>query len=251
MFPDAMPFDQRLQIAADAGTKAYSFWGFAGRPLDKMQAIQEKYGLRCASITGANKTGWGTGLTRTGHEKEFLDDFSEAVAVARRLGTENLITFVGVTQPDIPWETQYAQIVAGLKKAGDIAGEAGVCLTLEPLNGVESPQMAMITSGRAFGIVRDVAHPHVKVDFDLYHRQLGEGNLVNTLKEGLTKGYVRFVEVGDVPGRFEPGTGEANYVKLFRTLRELGYSGYIGLEHRTTTTPKGAYEAVKALAGLA
>lgn len=250
MFPDSMPFDQRLQIAADAGAKAYSFWGHAGRPLDKMLAIQDKHGLKCASFIGPTQTGFGAGLTKTGGEKAFLDDFSDSVAVATRLGVENLITFVGVTQPDIPWDKQFAQIVAGLRKAGDIAGEAGVYAVLEPLNGVENADMAMITSARAYEIAREVNHPHVKVDFDMYHRQLGEGNLINTLKDGIAKGYVRFVEVGDVPGRFEPGTGETNYPQLFRVLREVGYDGYIGMEHRTTTTPEGAFKAVKALAGL-
>jgi len=250
MFPGDMPFDQRLQIAADTGTKAYSFWGHSGRPLDKMQAIQDRHGLKCASIIGPTKTGFGPGLTRTGGEKDFQDDFSDSIMVAKRLGVENLITFVGVTQPDIPWKTQFDQIVAGLRKAGDLAGEAGVYAVLEPLNGVENGNMAMITSSRAYDIAREVNHPHVKVDFDMYHRQLGEGNLINTLKDGIAKGYVRFVEVGDVPGRFEPGTGETNYPQLFRVLREVGYTGYIGMEHRTTTTPAGAFRVVKALAGL-
>ena len=251
MFPGAMPYEERLRAAISAGAKAYSFWGYEGKELDRLRALQDKHGLTCASISGANKTGWNTGLTKMGFEKAFLDDFTAAVGVAKRLGVPNLITFVGATQNDIPWEVQYAQIVAGLKKAGDIAGEAGVFLTLEPLNAVESPQMSVNHTGRAFAILRDVAHPHVKLDFDLYHRQLGEGNLVNTLKEGLAKDYVRFVEVGDVPGRFEPGTGETNYRRLFDLLREVGYAGFIGMEHRASRTPKQAFDAVRRLAGLA
>ncbi|MCW3059237.1 MAG: hydroxypyruvate isomerase [Capsulimonas sp.] len=250
MFPGDMPYEQRLQIAVDAGAKAYSFWGHEGKPLEKMRAIQDKSGIKCASIIGPTKTGWGTGLTKTGEEKAFLDDFAESVKVAKTLGAENLITFVGATQPDIPWRTQQDQIVAGLRKAGDLAGTAGVYATLEPLNGVENGQMAMITSARAYEIAKETSHERVKVDFDLYHRQLGEGNLLDTLKEGIAKGYVRFVEVGDVPGRFEPGTGEVNYPRIFQVLREVGYAGYIGMEHRTTNTPKEAFDKVKALAGL-
>jgi hydroxypyruvate isomerase len=250
MFPRAMPWEERLEIAGREGAKAYSFWAFANKDLDKLRAVQDKYGMACGSITGANKTGWGAGLTRTGQEKAFLDDFGEACAAAKKVGAENLITFVGVEQKDIPWETQMEQIVAGLKKAGDIAGEAGVYLTLEPLNAVESPKMAMVTSGRAYEITERVAHSRVKVDFDLYHRQLGEGNLINTMKNGLEKGYVRFVEVGDVPGRMEPGTGEVDYARLFRVLREVGYAGYIGMEHRASTTPQEAIRAVRRLAGV-
>jgi hydroxypyruvate isomerase len=250
MFPRAMPFEERLEIAGKTGAKAYSLWGFANRDLDKFRAIQDRYGMKCASITGANKTGWKTGLTATGQEKAFLDDFSEACTAAKKIGAENLITFVGAEQKDISWETQFAQIVAGLKKAGDIAGEAGVYLTLEPLNAVESPQMVLNTTTRTYAVVEAVNHPRVKVDFDIYHRQLGEGNLINTLKTGLAKGYVRFVEVGDVPGRNEPGTGEIDYTRIFRVLREVGYSGYIGMEHRATTNATEVFAKVRQMAGL-
>jgi hydroxypyruvate isomerase len=250
MFPREMPVLERLQRVADEGAKAYSFWAFGGKDLDKMRAIQDRHKMTCASITGANKTGWNTGLTKTGYEKEFLADFSEAVAVAKKMGVPNLITFVGEIQKNIAPEVQHAQIVSGLKKAGDIAGAAGVFLTLEPLNAVESPQMSVNTTAYAYKIIAEVAHPHVKVDFDLYHRQLGEGNLINTLKTGLEKGYVTFVEVGDVPGRFEPGTGEVDYARIFRVLREAGYAGYIGMEHRAQIGYKEALARVRRLAGV-
>lgn len=249
MFPRGLSFEERLEITAKAGAKAYSFWNFAGKDLDRLRAIQDRHGMACGSLSGSNKTGWGNGLTKTGFEKEFLADFSEAVAAAKKVGATNLITFVGRTQTDILWETQYAQIIAGLKKAGDIAGEAGVYLTLEPLNSVESPQMSVLSAKRGFEIIRDVNHPHVKLDFDMYHLQLSEGNLTNNLREGLTEGYIRFVEVGDVPGRFEPGTGEVNYRHIFDTLRRLEYAGFVGMEHRSSKTPQEAFAAVRRLAG--
>jgi hydroxypyruvate isomerase len=219
--------------------------------LDRMLDVHHRYGMTCVSITGAPRTGWQTGLTRTGAEQAFLDDFASACSVAQRFGVENLITFVGAVQKEIPWETQHAQIVAGLKKAGAIAEEHGVYLVLEPLNRVESPQMTMLTSAEAFQYATEADHPRVKVDFDLYHRQLGEGNLLNTLGVGLKQGLIRFVEVGDVPGRKEPGSGEVNYANIFRALRKAGYAGAVGMEHGTTRTPQYAWDTVRALAGLA
>jgi len=88
------------------------------------------------------------------------------------------------------------------------------------------------------------------VDFGIYHRQLGEGNILNTLKEGLEKGLVHMVEIGAVPGRKEPGSGELDYTAVFSLLRRLGYSGYIGMEHGTTSTPQYAWDTVGKLAGL-
>jgi hydroxypyruvate isomerase len=82
----------------------------------------------------------------------------------------------------------------------------------------------------------------------MYHLQLGEGNLINNLRFGLAKRWIHLVQIGDVPGRNEPGTGEVNYANMFRTLREAKYSGYVDMEHGTTTTPENAIEKVKQIA---
>ncbi|MBX6313958.1 MAG: TIM barrel protein [Isosphaeraceae bacterium] len=251
MFPRGMPHEKRIEEVARCGAKHYGFWSYLGKNLDAMLDAQHRYGLTCVSITGNPKTGWNSGLTKTGEEAKFLDDFEAACQVAQRFGAENLITFVGRRQPDIPWETQREQIITGLKKAGAIAEKYGVYLTLEPLNAVESPQMTMLTSREAFSYAAEVDHPRIKVDYDMYHRQLGEGNVTPMLEEGLKKGYIHFVEVGDVPGRKEPGSGELNYAYVFRRLRQLGYAGAVGMEHGTTRTPQYAWDTVRRLAGFA
>src|SRR6185369_16713377 len=114
----------------------------------------------------------------------------------------------------------------------------------------ESPQMSVLSAREGFRIISEVNHPRVRLDFDLYHLQLGEGNLINNLKRGLEKGWIQLVQVGDVPGRKEPGTGEVNYANIFQTLRETKYSGYIDMEHGTTSTPEHAMDVVKQLAGV-
>jgi len=250
LFPKTMSYEDRLEAAAGEGAKAYSFWDFENKDLGKLRAMADRYDMRCASIAGSGSIGGTTGLTATGHEKIFLDYFSKAVAGATKVGAPNLITFVGARVDTIPWETQYKQIITGLRKAGDIAGEAGVYLALEPLNRVESPKMSVLTAQDGFKIVREVAHPHVKLDFDMYHLQLSEGNLTNNLREGLEEDLIQFVEVGDVPGRFEPGTGEVNYTHIFNVLRELGYDGYIGMEHRSKKNFSEAFAQVRRLAGI-
>ncbi len=251
MFPKEMPFEQRLEQAAACGARHYGFWGYIGKNLDAMREVQERHGLTCVSITGVPKTGWKSGLTKAGEEAAFLDDFEGACQAANRLGAENLITFVGPVQEGVAPEALRERIVAGLKKAGPIAERYGVYLVLEPLNRVESPQMTMATSEEAFDLCAGADHPRVKVDYDIYHRQLGEGNVLNMLARGLDAGHIRFVEVGDVPGRKEPGTGETNYANIFAYLRKVGYAGAIGMEHGTTRTPRYAWDVVRAMAGLA
>jgi hydroxypyruvate isomerase len=249
MFPGSTPHADRIRLIADQGFKAFSFWGIGGKDAAAMEKAQKETGLACGSITGNGKTGWNTGLTKTGYEEAFLNDFRDHIEVAKRFNVKNMICFLGETQKDIPLEVQHRQCIDGLRKAGDIAEKNDVYFCLEPLNSVESPQMSVLTAKHGFKIVSEVNHPRVKLDFDMYHLQLSEGNLINNLRLGLQKGWIRFVEVGDVPGRKEPGTGETNYVNIFKVLRELGYADYIGLEHGTTKDPAHALQVVKKMAG--
>lgn len=248
MFPRAMPHAERIDRIAAAGYKAFAFWGSQGKDIPAMMAAQQRAGLACGSITGTNATGWNTGLTSTGHEDAFQKDFLSAVETAKKFNCKNLVCFLGETQPNIPLDVQHTQIVEGLKRVGDLAAKNDVYFCLEPLNSVESPKMSVLSAKHGFKIVEDVNHPHVRLDFDMYHLQLTEGNLINNLRRGLRNKLIRFVEVGDVPGRKEPGTGETNYANIFKVLREEGFADVVGLEHGTSSTPEHAMQVVKTLA---
>ena len=247
MFDRAMPKSERIKVVAGQGIKAYSFWRASEEEQVAMLAAQKETGIKCSCVVGSGPTGRTTGLTMPGAEQQYFDELTAGVKMAQRFGGADAIVFPGRTQKDVPLETQHKTLVNGLRKAGDIAKEHGVYLVLEPLNRVESPDIAIITARDAFAVIDEVAHPHVKVDFDMYHLQLSEGNLTNNLKLGLEKGWIRIVQIGDVPGRKEPGTGETNYPHIFRTLRALNYSGYVDSELGTTSTPEHAINVVKKL----
>jgi hydroxypyruvate isomerase len=241
MFPRSMPRPERMEIVAAQGFKAYSFWNATEKELDAMLKVQERTGLKCASISGTGAVGGSTGLTKPGLEQAYLDEVATRAKIAARLGGAQPIIFVGKVQPDVPWEKQRAQIVSGLKKAGDIAKESGVVLVIEPLSS-RAPQdrMALDTAAVAFPVTDEVAHPNVKVCFDMFHLQLMEGNIATHLREGLSKGWIGLVQIGEVPGRKEPGTGEIDYAYIFRVLREMNYKGYVDTEMGTSTTPEAA-----------
>lgn len=250
MFPKELPHARRLEVIAAEGLRAWSFWTTGGKNLEELRKTADRLGLSCGSMSGNPKTGWTTGLTKPGAEQAFLDEIAETAKAARVVGCQNLISFVGQVQKDVPAEQQRKQVVDGLRRAGDVAEREDVYIVLEPLNPVESPKMSVLSAREGFQIIEEVNHPRVKLDFDMYHLQLGEGNLINNLKKGMSKGWIRFVEVGDVPGRKEPGTGEVNYANVFAALKETGYDGYVGLEHRSSSTPEHAMRAVKRVAGL-
>jgi hydroxypyruvate isomerase len=250
MFPKAMPHAERIQRIADAGLKAFSFWGPGGKDLAAMRRVQQQTGLACGSISGNPETGWNGGLTRPGYEAEFLKEFEAHIEIARQFQVKNLICFVGQTQPDVPFDVQHRQCIVGLRKAGDLAAKHDVYFCLEPLNAVEYPQMSVLTAPHGFHIVEEVNHPHVRLDYDMHQVQMGQGNVINNLRLGLRQGWIRFVEIGDVPGRLEPGTGEMNHENLFRVLREEGFSDFVGMEHGTSSTPEHAMQVVKTVAGV-
>jgi len=248
LFPRDMPRAKRIDAVAAQGFKVYSFWNTTEQEQDDMLKVQERTGLRCASITGPGRSVSTTGLTKPGEEKVFLDEMTARAKMAVKFGKAMPIIFLGRVQPDVPWEKQRSQIVSGLKKTGDIAAEHGITFLVEPLStGAGQSRMALDTAGEAFPVIEEVAHPNVKICFDMYHLQLMEGNIASHLRQGLTKGLIGLVQIGEVPGRKEPGTGEIDYAYIFRILRELNYKGLLDTEMGTSTTPEAAMQLIRKL----
>ncbi|MBX7456447.1 TIM barrel protein [Mycolicibacterium sp. 3033] len=116
-----------------------------------------------------------------------------------------------------------------LERLGDLGAAAGVTFVVENLNTiVDHPGVPLARAQDVLALVDVVAHPNVKMMLDLYHAQIGEGNLIELLRR--SGDAIGEIQVADVPGRCEPGTGEINYPAIARTLREMGYTGTVGME---------------------
>ncbi len=249
MFPRAMSRGDRIRAVAANGFKAYSFWTAPPEERAAMVKAQHDTGLTCVSLVGTGNAGGTTGFTRPGAQDALLAEFRERIEIAKEFGTPDLISFVGQLQNDVRWETQRAGIVDGLRRAGDLAAAANVAIVVEPLSvNPGQPRRALDRAEDCFPVIEDVKHPHVKVCFDLYHLQRTEGNLVVNLRTGLEKKLIKVVQIGDNPGRLEPGTGEINYPFIFKELRRLGYSGYLDTEMGTSRTPEYAMDLVRRMA---
>jgi hydroxypyruvate isomerase len=246
--PATMPRADRIKAVAAQGFKAYSFWNGNANEHEAMLKAQQDTGLRCVSIVGTGAAGGTTGFTKPGAQEALLKEFRDKVELSKRFGGPDLISFVGQLQPDVPWDVQRAGIVEGLKRAGDIAAAGGVTIIVEPLS-VEpgQPRRALDRAIDCFPVIQEVNHPNIKVCFDLYHLQRTEGNLVVNLRNGLAKGLIKLVQIGDNPGRLEPGTGEINYPFIFKELRRLNYTGYLDTEMGTTSTPEHAMDVARKL----
>jgi hydroxypyruvate isomerase len=238
----------RIRAVAANGFKAYSFWSADEADRKEMLKAQKETGITCVSLVGTGQAGGTTGFTRPGAADALLKEFAERVAIAQDFGTPDLISFVGQIQNDVPWDVQRAGIIDGLKRAGDIAAKGGVTITLEPLSvGANQPRRALDRCLEAFPAIKEVNHPNVKICFDLYHLQRTEGNLTVNLRTGWEQGLIKIVQIGDVPGRNEPGTGEINYPFIFKELRRIKYNGYLDTEMGTSSTYEHAMQVTRRL----
>ncbi|WP_111509482.1 TIM barrel protein [Mycobacterium kyogaense] len=116
-----------------------------------------------------------------------------------------------------------------LARLGELGAAAGVTFVVENLNTiVDHPGVPLARAKDVLALVEGVAHPNVKMMLDLYHAQIGEGNLIELVRR--CGDAIGEIQVADVPGRCEPGTGEINYPAVAAALRESGYTGTVGME---------------------
>ncbi|HEX2172253.1 MAG TPA: TIM barrel protein, partial [Dehalococcoidia bacterium] len=117
--------------------------------------------------------------------------------------------------------------------AADRAAEAGAEVLIEAINTFDNGPVLVSTTRAATDLIAQIGRPNVRIQYDVYHMQRMEGNLVATLRNRIAE--IGHIQIADSPGRGEPGTGEINYGYVLDEIDRLGYSGYVGLEYNPTT----------------
>jgi hydroxypyruvate isomerase len=131
-----------------------------------------------------------------------------------------------------------------LERIGDLGASAGVTFCVENLNTiVDHPGVPLARAKDTLALVEAVGHPNVRMMLDLYHAQIGEGNLIELIRR--CGDAIGEVQVADVPGRCEPGTGEINYPAIAQALREIGFTGTVGMEAWASGDSVAALEAFR------
>jgi hydroxypyruvate isomerase len=166
------------------------------------------------------------------HER-FRANVPVALELARDLGCGKLNALVGLELAPEQREEQLALAQDNVGWAADRAAEQGAQVLIEAVNTFENGPYLLSTTRQAAAFVRAVGRPNVKLQYDAYHMQRMEGNLVATLREHIAD--IAHVQLADSPGRGEPGTGEINFTYVLAELEALGYDGYVGLEYNPTT----------------
>ena len=234
------PFVERIHAAADAGFTHVEFWPYENKDIDAIAAACKERGITVAQFTA---WGFAPGLNNPKNHEAFVEKITEACAIAKQLDCKMMTVVGGNDQPGMTQEEMHQNIIDGLKLVKPSVEEAGIMLILEPMNiRVDHKGHCLYGSEDAVRICREVDSPMVKINWDLYHMQISEGDLCGRLRDGFDQ--VGYIQVADHPGRHEPGTGEIYYPRVYDELRTLGYKGPIGLE---CSPANGEETAVKRL----
>jgi hydroxypyruvate isomerase len=167
-------------------------------------------------------------------QKEFRDGVGEAIEYATALGCRQVNCLAGITPRSYAVEEVRDTLVANLRFAATELGKAGIRLLIEPINTRDIPGFYLCRTAQAVALIDEVGSGNLFLQYDIYHMQVMEGDLAQTLTANLPS--IAHVQLADNPGRNEPGTGEINYPFLFRHLDHIGYGGWIGCEYKPSGT---------------
>jgi hydroxypyruvate isomerase len=164
-----------------------------------------------------------------GREQRFREDLERAVDYARSVQCKQLHCMAGVAPPGVERARLHATYVANLKHAAGRLRAEGMRLLIEPLSAKTVAGCFLTGSTQAARVLEEVGADNAFIQYDLFHMQLMEGNLSETIERLLNR--IGHIQLADVPARHEPGTGELNFDFLLKHIDRLGYSGWIGCEY--------------------
>lgn len=230
-------FMDRFQAAADAGFDAVEFlfpYDYPARDIAARLAAA-KLEQVLFNLPPGNWSRGDRGLAALPERNaEFRRSVQTALEYAGALGTRRLHMMAGLADRGDPAHQSAYRDSAAF--AADAAGENGICLLIEPLNGRDMPGYFLNNFDHAAELIEELGRPNLRLQFDIYHRQILHGDVLVGLERLLPM--TGHVQIASVPGRNEPGSGELDDFRLFTALDDLGYQGFVGCEYRPKAATK-------------
>jgi len=239
----------QIEFARDQGFTAWEDNGMAGRSVEeqeKIGATLERLGMRMGVFVANFGTAFGKksfSAPAEEHRESFVADLKKSVEVAKRVNATWMTVVPGDLEPRLEREHQDARAILMLRMGAEVFEPHGLVMVLEPLNPWrDHPGMLLWKSSQAFLWCKAVASPAVKILFDIYHQQISEGNLIPNIDRCWDE--IGYFQIGDNPGRNEPGTGEINYRRVFEHIHAKGWKGVLGMEHGNSKAGAEGEQAV-------
>lgn len=225
-------FLDQIKYMYDQGFRAIEDNGMLGRSPEEQTKIGDllsKLGMQMGVFVVDTGNNWKTSMT-TG-KQEFVDAFlntcRKSVEVAKRVNAKWATVVPGYFERNLPIGIQTANVVEALRRGAEIFEPHGLVMVLEPLS--DNPDLFLRTAEQSFEVCKAVKSPSCKILYDIYHMQRNTGNLIQVMDWCWDE--IAYIQIGDNPGRKEPGTGEINYKNIFKHLHNKGFKGVMGMEH--------------------
>jgi hydroxypyruvate isomerase len=231
-----LPLQDRFERAVDAGFGAAELWWPGSADAQRLPELTARCNLPLALLNfdAGDMAAGERGLAADPLRRERLRaHVPEALAVASACGCPRLNLLVGLRQERYSLAEQLACARENVAWAADLAAEAGCEVMIEAINPMDNGPVLLTTTAAAASVVAGVARPNVRLQYDAYHMQRTEGDLTETLDAYWD--LIGHIQIADVPGRHEPGTGEINYPFLLGHIAGKGYQGAIGAEYHPST----------------
>ncbi|MBD8066143.1 TIM barrel protein [Devosia sp. PTR5] len=230
-----VPFLDRFGAAAEAGFTAVEFLFPYAHPMEEVRAKAAAAGVEIV-LFNMPPGDWDKGerglAALPEREAEFTLGLEMALHYASCLGVPRLHMMAGLASAsDRAARQRYRD---ALIEASDLAGTAGVDILIEPLNGRDMPSYFLDSFDLAAEIIGDLDRANVRLQYDIYHRQIMHGDVLRSLAALMP--IIGHIQIAAVPERSEPGTGELDDAWIVSQVDRLGYGGYIGFEYRPRTT---------------
>jgi hydroxypyruvate isomerase len=236
MLYNELDFLDRFEAAKRDGFDGVEYLFPYAYPKEELAERLERHGL-VQALHNLPAGDWQAGerglACRPDRVGEFQDSVGRAVEYATALGCRQVNCLAGIPSQGTSAEAATRTLVENLRFAAPKLAEAGIKLLLEPVNNRDIPGFFVNRSAQAMDIIDEAGSDNLWLQYDFYHTQVMEGDLVPTFKR--LKDRIAHVQIADNPGRNEPGTGEINYPFIFETLDAEGYAGWVGCEYK----PKG------------
>ena len=249
MFRHSAGDDIEAQIAfmAEQGFRSIEDNGMAGRDpklQERIRAALDKHDMRMGVFVAHGEFGKPSfNSNDAGARDRILTDMRRAVEVAKRVGAKWCTVVPGGQDHRVEPDFQTAYAIDNFKRAAEICEPAGLVMVIEGLNWWrDHPGLFLHKIPQAYLICRAVGSPSCKILFDIYHQQISEGNLIPNIERAWDE--IGYFQIGDNPGRCEPGTGEVNYKNVFRFIRDKGFTGILGMEHGNSRPGPDGEQAV-------
>jgi len=233
MMFNELPFLDRFAAARAAGFEAVEFLFPYEFPAAEIAMRLKDNGL-AQVLFNAPPGDWANGergmACIPGRGQEFRDSIMKALDYAAALGCPRLHVMAGMSPARVAPATMTGLYAINLAWAAERAIAQGVTCVIEPINQRDMPGYSLTGTANAVAVIEAVGPERLGLQFDLYHTQITEGDLVPRMQALLP--YIAHMQVADTPGRHEPGTGEVNWPFVFKAIDDGGYRGWIGCEYR-------------------